>query len=94
MSATQVFSCFFLFLCYNTNMSSTIMLSTLIDRDVKRAAVAYCQRSGLKLRYFLESAILELLEDEIDLQVYNQRKNEETIPLEQILNKVSARKRQ
>jgi Family of unknown function (DUF6290) len=66
-------------------MGRTATLSTIIDADVKRALTAYCGRSGLKMRSVIERAIVEQLEDEIDLQAYRDRKDEPTIPLEEVL---------
>ena len=64
---------------------ATVPLSTIIDADDKRAATAYCKRHGLKLRYLVERALIEQLEDEIDLEAYHQRQNEETYSLEEVL---------
>lgn len=68
-------------------MDKTTTLSTIINSDVKRAAVAFCKKKGLKLRYFIEEALLDQLEDEIDIEAYKQRRDEETIPLDQVLLK-------
>ncbi len=66
-------------------MSQTATLSTIIDAQVKVAVTEFCKRRGVKLRYLVEQALIEQLEDEIDLEAYHQRKNEERIPLEKIL---------
>jgi antitoxin component of RelBE/YafQ-DinJ toxin-antitoxin module len=66
-------------------MSQLATLSTIIDARVKEAATQFCKRRGLKLRHLVEQALVEQLEDEIDLEAYHQRRNEETIPLEKIL---------
>lgn len=66
-------------------MRSLVPLSTLVDVDVKRAVTAFCKRRGMKLRSLVEQALVEQLEDEIDLEAYHQRRSEETIPLEKIL---------
>ncbi len=66
-------------------MKKTAVISTVIDSAVKEAATQFCKRRGLKLRYFVEQALLEQLEDEIDLEAYNARRTEETVPLEDIL---------
>lgn len=66
-------------------MTSTATLSTVIDPQVKRAATQFCKRRGLKLRYLVEQALVEQLEDEIDLEAYFERRNEETIPLDKVL---------
>ena len=66
-------------------MRQTATLSTIIDADVKLALTTYCERHGLKMRSVIERAIVEQLEDEIDLQAYRDRKDEPTIPLEDVL---------
>jgi spore coat protein CotF len=63
-----------------------VSLSTLIDSRVKKAVTAYCKSHGIKLRHFIEQALVEQLEDHIDLSVYHERKHEETIPLEELLD--------
>lgn len=62
-------------------------LSTLIDGDVKKAVTEFCKRRGIKIRHLVEQALIEQLEDEIDLEAYHQRKDEATIPLEKILKR-------
>lgn len=64
-----------------------VTLSTIIDAQVKEAITSYCKKRGIKLRYLIEQALIEQLEDEIDLEAYRVRRNEETIPLEKILTK-------
>ena len=66
-------------------MEKAATLSTLIAPDVKLALLRYCKRSGLKVRFFVENAILEQLEDQIDLEAYHARKEEETVPFITIL---------
>ncbi len=64
---------------------SDAVLSTLIDSQVKEATTRFCKKRGLKLRHLVEQALVEQLEDEIDLEAYHQRRHEETVPLERIL---------
>ncbi len=66
-------------------MNETATLSTIIDARVKDALVSFCKRRGIKLRYLIEQALVEQLEDEIDLEAYNTRRNEETVSLEEVL---------
>lgn len=61
-------------------MSKNATLSTIIDAEVKDALSAFCNRKGLKIRDVIENALIEQLEDEIDLEAYKLRKNEERIP--------------
>ncbi len=66
-------------------MSNVASLSTVIDARVKKALSDYCKRRGLKLRYVVEEALVEQLEDEIDLEAYHKRKDEETFTLDEVL---------
>ena len=74
-------------------MNETATLSTVIDARVKDAITAFCKRRGIKLRYLIEQALIEQLEDEIDLEAYHARRDEETVPLEEILSGLRERKR-
>lgn len=67
------------------DMNETATLSTVIDSRVKEALVSFCKRRGIKLRYMIEQALIEQLEDEIDLEAFEARKNEETVSLEEVL---------
>lgn len=67
------------------NMSETATLSTVIDSRVKDALISFCKRRGIKLRYLIEQALVEQLEDEIDLEAYHARRHEETVSLEEVL---------
>lgn len=60
-------------------------LSTVIDSDVKKALVTFCKKKGLKIQHMVENAILEQLEDELDAEMYQQRKGEREIPLADVL---------
>lgn len=60
-------------------MSKVATLSTIIDTDVKKALTDFCKRKGLKIRYVIENALIEQLEDEIDIEAYRSRKNEERV---------------
>lgn len=67
-------------------MNETATLSTVIDSRVKDALVSFCKRRGIKIRYMIEQALIEQLEDEIDVEAYEARKNEETVSLEEVLS--------
>jgi antitoxin component of RelBE/YafQ-DinJ toxin-antitoxin module len=75
------------------SMSETATLSTVIDADVKAALINFCKRRGIKMRYLIEQALIEQLENEIDLEAFKARRNEETIPLEKVLSKLNKRKK-
>ncbi len=66
-------------------MEQTATLSTVINARVKEAVTEFCKRRGMKLRHLVEMALLEQIEDEIDLEAYHQRKEEDTVSLEDIL---------
>ena len=74
------------------HMSETATLSTVIDVRVKDAITSFCKRRGIKLRYLVEQALIEQLEDEIDLEAYRERRDEETFSLEEILQGLNKRK--
>ncbi len=66
-------------------MSETATLSTIIDARVKDAVTKYCKERGIKLRFLIEQALVEQLEDAIDLEAYHTRRNEETFSLDDVL---------
>jgi len=73
-------------------MSETATLSTVIDARVKDALIEFCKRRGIKMRHIIEQALIEQLEDEIDLEAYRERKGEETFSLEEILAGLNKKK--
>lgn len=66
---------------------SEVTLSTIVDSRVKKAALHYCDKRGLKLRYLVEQALVEQLEDAIDLEAFLKRRSEPTYSLAQVLKK-------
>ncbi|MBX7061621.1 MAG: hypothetical protein IT171_06910 [Acidobacteria bacterium] len=73
-------------------MSETATLSTIIDARVKEAITLYCKERGIKLRHLIEQALVEQIENEIDLEAYRNRRNEETVSLEDVLARSKKRK--
>ncbi len=71
----------------NKEMVKYATLSTNIDAGLKQALILFCKQKGLKIQSVVESAIREQLEDEIDLNAYFTRKNEEEISLTHVLKK-------
>ena len=67
-------------------MAKEATLSTVIDGDVKEAVTRFCQEHGLKLRYLIERALVELLEDAVDMEAYQARRSEPTLSLDRILS--------
>ena len=74
-------------------MNETATLSTVIDARVKDAITSFCKKRGIKLRYMIEQALIEQLEDEIDLEAYRARRDEQTFSLEEVLAGLEKRKR-
>lgn len=70
-------------------MYKQVTLSTNIDSELKKALSIYCKKKGLKIQNFVEGAIREQLEDEIDLTSYHDRKNEEEVNLSQVIKKLN-----
>ena len=66
-------------------MARAATLSTTIDPAVKRALAHYCKGRGLKIRYVVERAIVELIEDESDLAVWRRRRDEPAVPWAEVL---------
>ena len=66
-------------------MSETATLSTIIDARVKDAVTEFCKRRGIKMRYLTEQALIEQLEDEIDIEAFRARRNEETFSIDEVL---------
>jgi len=66
-------------------MSETATLSTVIDARVKDAVTEFCKLRGIKMRYLIEQALVEQIEDEMDLEAYRARRDEETFSLEEVL---------
>ncbi len=74
-------------------MGETSTLSTIIDSRVKDAVTIFCKRRGIKMRYLIEQSLIERLEDEIDLEAYDQRRDEETYSLEEVLAGLEKKKK-
>lgn len=69
-------------------MEKQTTLSTSVDSDLKKTLSAFCKKRGLKIQSFVENAIREQPEDEIDLASYDERKKEEEISLSAELKKI------
>ena len=66
-------------------MAREATLSTAIDPTVKRALALYSKKHGLKMRFVVEQAIVDLIEDESDLAVWSQRRGEPTVAWAEVL---------
>lgn len=69
--------------------AKTAHISTILSVQVKDALSKFCQKRGFKISRFIEEAILERLEDEVDIVSYETRRNEERISLEDLLKSLS-----
>lgn len=61
-----------------------VPLNARIPAGLKRAMKHYCDSRGLKVQAFLEHLIQEHLEDEMDLELVDERRHEEEIPFEEV----------
>ena len=66
-------------------MARQATLSTAIDPAVKRALALYAKKHGLKMRFVVQRAIVELIEDESDLAVWRQRRDEPVVLWAEVL---------
>lgn len=69
----------------NSGMPREATLSTSIDPGVKRALALYAKKRGLKIRFVVKRAIVDLIEDESDLAVWRERREEPTVPWAEVL---------
>ena len=74
-------------------MAKETTLSTIIDTDVKEAVTRFCKERGLKLRYLIEEALVEQLEDAMDLEAYQSRRHEETTSFAKVLARRKKKKK-
>ncbi|EKD52298.1 MAG: hypothetical protein ACD_62C00066G0008 [uncultured bacterium] len=72
-------------------MNQTTSLSTVIDSQIKKAVVEFCRVHGLKIQFLIENALVEYLEDAVDLEAYQARKNEFTVSLAEVLSRSDAK---
>ena len=74
-----------------SNMSAikTAQISTVLSARVKEALSKFCRQRGLKISRFIEEAIIERLEDEADIAVYEARKSEDRISIEDLIKSLS-----
>ena len=58
--------------------------STSMDTKIKSALQKFCKQKGLKISSFVEEAVLEKLEDEYDVEIYKQRRNEPRLSMDAV----------
>jgi hypothetical protein len=56
-----------------------VNLSTTLTKPTKDLLDRFCQKRGLRMNHLIERAILELLEDEMDKEIIEERELEETV---------------
>ena len=56
-----------------------VNFSTTLNWETKELLDRYCKTRGLRINHFVETAILEKLEDEMDADIINKREFEETV---------------
>ncbi len=56
-----------------------VSFSTTLSKPTKELLDRYCRKRGLRINHFVERAILELLEDEMDRELIEERELEETV---------------
>ena len=53
-----------------------VSFSTAIPEEVKDLLDRYCRQRGVKINHFVETALLEKLEDEMDTEIVAERRGE------------------
>ena len=56
-----------------------VSFSTTISQETKELLERYCAKRGLRMNHIVETAILQLLEDEMDREVIESRELEDTV---------------
>jgi len=56
-----------------------VSFSTTLHRSTKEVMERFCKRRGRRLNHFVEEAILERLEDEMDKEIIESRELEEVV---------------
>lgn len=64
-------------------------LSITLSQTTKSLLARFCKKRGIKINHFLEEAVLEKLEDEMDAEIIESRLHEPLI----VWKKVTFRKR-
>ena len=56
-----------------------VSFSTTLTKSTKELLERFCKKRGLRMNYLVERAIIELLEDEMDKEIIEERELEETV---------------
>lgn len=59
--------------------AETVNFSTTLTKPTKDLLERFCKKRGLRMNHLVERAIVELLEDEMDKEIIEERELEETI---------------
>ena len=57
-----------------------VPFSTTLSSETKKLLERFCKARGIKMNHFVEQALLEKLEDEMDSELVRSREFEETVP--------------
>lgn len=63
----------------------SLQLATRIDNKVKKAVSAACRQMGVKMKHFVEEALLDKLEEYLDLKEVARLRKEAVRPLEDVI---------
>lgn len=64
------------------------ILTARIDKKVKKLADKWCKSNGLVMAKFIEDAILDKLEENLDLQELDKLRREPTRPFSDVLKEL------
>ena len=56
-----------------------VNFSTTISKDTKDLLERFCKNRGIKMNHFVETAIMEKLEDILDIAIIEERANEPVV---------------
>ena len=56
-----------------------VNFSTTLTKPTKDLLERFCKKRGLRMNHLVERAIIELLEDEMDKEIIEERELEETV---------------
>ena len=56
-----------------------VSFSTTLTKATKELLERFCNKRGLRMNHLVERAVLELLEDEMDKEIIEERELEETV---------------
>ena len=60
--------------------SKTVPYSTRLTEETRKLLEKFCKERGIRQNHFVEQAILEKLEDEMDCEIIASRELEELVP--------------